>query len=79
MKAIDEACQQGLSLAKACEIFQISERRVYRWRNLAAINQYTRKKPWSLHTHDTADQGGYYGGVLKRLSILANSTADSRC
>jgi putative transposase len=45
MKAIDEACQQGLSLTKACEILQISERRVYRWRNLAAINQYTRKKP----------------------------------
>jgi hypothetical protein len=33
MKAIDEACEQGLTLAKACEVIQISERRIYRWRS----------------------------------------------
>lgn len=79
MKAIDEACEQGLTLAKACEIIQISERRIYRWRNLAAANRYSRKQPDRPRQHKPYNALTPTERKLVDQYIAAKEFADVSC
>ncbi|MGI6544663.1 MAG: IS3 family transposase [Limnochordia bacterium] len=74
-----EACDQGMTLAKACEILQLDERRIQRWIKLAEEGCYTRQsacdaKPHVPYNALTPEQKA----VLEQY-LAAKEYADASC
>jgi len=74
---IDAGCKNGLSQKRVCELIQISERRIQRWRLLAKVGQWTRKSSVK-HTRPYNALTPVESEIIDRM-LASRELADASC